>query len=97
MTEQTNEIVRRINRQIGRDLLPEARALIRRVGRLPGLDGQSKMSKSLGNTIPLSARPDEIRDAVRRMFTDPNHPRASDPGTVEGNVVFTYLDALARI
>jgi tryptophanyl-tRNA synthetase len=93
MIEQTNEIVRRINRQIGRDLLPEARALIPRVGRLPGLDGKSKMSKSLGNTIPLSATPDEIRDAVRRMFTDPSHLRASDPGMVEGNVVFTYLDA----
>jgi tryptophanyl-tRNA synthetase len=93
MIEQTNEIVRRINRQIGRDLLPEARALIPPIGRLPGVDGKSKMSKSLGNTIPLSASPDEIRDAVRRMFTDPNHQRASDPGTVEGNVVFTYLDA----
>jgi tryptophanyl-tRNA synthetase len=96
MIEQTNEIVRRINRQIGRDLLPEARALIPRVARLPGLDGKSKMSKSLGNTIPLSATPDEIRDAVRRMFTDPNHLRASDPGTVEGNVVFTYLDAFGE-
>ena len=51
------------------------------------------MSKSQGNAIPLSATPDEIRDAVRRMFTDPNHLRASDPGCVEGNVVFTYLDA----
>lgn len=96
MIEQTNEIVRRINREIGRDLLPEARALIPRVGRLPGLDGKSKMSKSLGNTIPLSATPDEIRDVVRRMFTDPNHLRASDPGTVEGNVVFTYLDAFGE-
>ena len=51
------------------------------------------MSKSQGNAIPLSATPDGIRDAVRRMYTDPNHLRASDPGTVEGNVVFTYLDA----
>jgi tryptophanyl-tRNA synthetase len=96
MIEQTNEIVRRINRQIGRDVLLEARALIPPVGRLPGLDGKSKMSKSLGNTITLSATPDEIRDAVRRMFTDPNHLRASDPGTVEGNVVFTYLDAFGE-
>jgi tryptophanyl-tRNA synthetase len=93
MIEQTNEIVRRINRQIGRDVLPEARALIPPVARLPGVDGKSKMSKSLGNTIALSATPDEIRDAVRKMFTDPNHLRASDPGTVEDNVVFTYLDA----
>ncbi len=93
MIEQTNEIVRRINRQVGRDVLPEARALIPAVGRLPGVDGKSKMSKSQGNAIPLSAAPDEISDAVRRMFTDPNHLRATDPGTVEGNVVFTYLDA----
>jgi tryptophanyl-tRNA synthetase len=92
MIEQTNEIVRRINRQVGRDVLPEAHALIPPVGRLPGVDGKSKMSKSLGNAIALSATPDEIRDAVRKMFTDPNHLRASDPGTVEGNVVFTYLD-----
>ncbi|EIM25269.1 tryptophan--tRNA ligase [Microvirga lotononidis] len=93
LIEQTNEIVRRLNRQVGRDVLPEARALIPAVGRLPGVDGKAKMSKSQGNAISLSATPDEIRDAVRRMYTDPNHLRASDPGTVEGNVVFTYLDA----
>jgi tryptophanyl-tRNA synthetase len=93
LIEQTNEIVRRINRQIGRDILPEAAALIPSVGRLPGVDGKAKMSKSQGNAIPLSATPDEISAAVRRMYTDPNHLRASDPGTVEGNVVFTYLDA----
>jgi tryptophanyl-tRNA synthetase len=93
LIEQTNEIVRRLNRQIGRDVLPEAQALIPSVGRLPGVDGKAKMSKSQGNAIPLSASPDQIRDAVRRMYTDPNHLRASDPGTVEGNVVFTYLDA----
>jgi tryptophanyl-tRNA synthetase len=93
MIEQTNEIVRRINRQIGRDLLPEATALIPATGRLPGVDGKAKMSKSQGNAIPLSATPDEIRTFVNRMYTDPNHLRASDPGTVEGNVVFTYLDA----
>ena len=93
LIEQTNEIVRRLNRQIGRDVLPEAQALIPSVGRLPGVDGKAKMSKSQGNAIPLSATPDEIRDAVRRMYTDPNHLRASDPGTVEGNIVFTYLDA----
>jgi tryptophanyl-tRNA synthetase len=93
LIEQTNEIVRRVNRQIGRNVLPEARALIPPVGRLPGADGKSKMSKSQGNAIPLSATVDEISEAVRQMFTDPNHLRASDPGTVEGNVVFTYLDA----
>ena len=93
LIEQTNEVVRRINRQAGHDVLLEAQALIPRVGRLPGVDGKAKMSKSQGNAIPLSATPDEIRDAVRRMFTDPNHLRASDPGCVEGNVVFTYLDA----
>jgi tryptophanyl-tRNA synthetase len=74
-------------------VLPEARALIPAVGRLPGIDGRGKMSKSQGNAVPLSATSDEIREAVRRMYTDPNHLRASDPGNVEGNVVFTYLDA----
>jgi tryptophanyl-tRNA synthetase len=91
--EQTNEIVRRINRQVGRELLPEARALIPSVGRLPGVDGKAKMSKSQGNAIPLSATDADIEMAVRRMYTDPGHLRASDPGRVEGNVVFTYLDA----
>jgi tryptophanyl-tRNA synthetase len=93
LIEQTNEIVRRVNRQIGRDVLPEATALIPTVGRLPGVDGRAKMSKSLGNAIPLSTSPDGISDAVRRMYTDPNHLRVSDPGQVDGNVVFTYLDA----
>ena len=93
LIEQTNELVRRINKQIGYDVLVEAEAMIPRVGRLPGIDGKSKMSKSQGNAILLSASPDEIRQAVHQMYTDPNHHRASDPGTVEGNVVFTYLDA----
>ncbi|TXL69197.1 tryptophan--tRNA ligase [Vineibacter terrae] len=93
LIEQTNEIARRLNHQIGHDVLPQARALIAPVGRLPGVDGKAKMSKSQGNAIPLSAAPEAIRDAVRRMYTDPNHLRAADPGTVEGNVVFTYLDA----
>src|SRR6267142_1720603 len=64
LIEQTNEVVRRINRQAGVDVLPEARALIPRVGRLPGIDGKAKMSKSQGNAIQLSATADEIRDAV---------------------------------
>jgi tryptophanyl-tRNA synthetase len=93
LIEQTNEIVRRINRQVGVEVLREAQALIPEMGRLPGVDGKAKMSKSQGNSIPLSSSPDAIRDAVKRMYTDPNHLRASDPGTVEGNVVFTYLDA----
>ena len=93
MIEQSNEIVRRINRQAGREVLPEARALVSSVGRLPGIDGRSKMSKSAGNAIPLSASPEEISSAVQAMFTDPGHLRVSDPGRVEGNVVFTYLDA----
>lgn len=91
--EQTNEIVRRLNRQAGRELLPEARALIPAVGRLPGVDGRAKMSKSQGNAIVLSASDEEIAGAVHRMYTDPDHLRASDPGRVEGNAVFTYLDA----
>jgi len=93
MIEQTNEIVRRINRQVGRELLVEAKALIPATGRLPGADGKTKMSKSQGNAISLSASPNEIRAFVNRMYTDPNHLRASDPGIVEGHVVFTYLDA----
>jgi tryptophanyl-tRNA synthetase len=93
LIEQTNEIVRRVNRQVGSDLLPEARPLLSRVARLPGVDGKAKMSKSLGNAIPLSASDEEIAQAVRRMYTDPGHLKASDPGRVEGNVVFTYLDA----
>ena len=92
LVELTNEIIRRINRQAGREVLPEARTLIPVVGRLPGVDGKSKMSKSEGNAIPLSASPNEIKNAVRRMFTDPNHRRTTDPGRIEGNVVFTYLD-----
>jgi tryptophanyl-tRNA synthetase len=93
MIEQTNEIVRRINRQAGRAVLPEANALLSAHSRLCGIDGKAKMSKSQGNAIALSASSDEIRGAVRRMYTDPNHLRASDPGCVEGNVVFTFLDA----
>ncbi|CAN7593692.1 tryptophan--tRNA ligase [Bradyrhizobium sp. LjRoot220] len=93
MIEQTNEIVRRINRQVGRELLVEAKALIPAAGRLPGTDGKAKMSKSQGNAISLSASPSEISAFVNRMYTDPSHLRASDPGLVEGNVVFTYLDA----
>ncbi|OWU73042.1 tryptophanyl-tRNA synthetase [Marinibacterium profundimaris] len=93
LIEQTNEIVRRINATAGRAVLPEAYAVIPEAGRLPGVDGRAKMSKSGGNAIALSASPDQIRAAVRAMYTDPGHLRAEDPGRVEGNVVFTYLDA----
>ena len=93
LIEQTNEIVRRINTTAGRAILPEAQAVIPQAGRLPGVDGKAKMSKSGGNAIALSASPDEIAAAVKAMFTDPNHLRVEDPGQVEGNVVFTYLDA----
>jgi len=93
LIEQTNEIVRRINATAGAGILPEAKAVIPKSGRLPGIDGKAKMSKSAGNAIPLSASPDEIRAAVRAMYTDSTHLRADDPGHVEGNVVFSYLDA----
>jgi tryptophanyl-tRNA synthetase len=94
MIEQTNEIVRRFNNSVDAEILVEARAVVPENGaRLPGIDGKAKMSKSLGNALPLSATPDEIRQAVKMMFTDPNHLRVEDPGQVEGNVVFTYLDA----
>lgn len=93
MIEQTNEIARRINRQVGQDILPECKALLSNMGRLPGFDGKAKMSKSLGNTIVLNATDKEIKKAVNSMYTDPNHLRIEDPGQVEGNVVFTYLDA----
>ncbi len=92
MIEQTNEIVRRLAQLAGRPVLPECRALLSATPRLPGVDGR-KASKSLGNAISLSATPNEISAAVRAMFTDPDHLRVSDPGRVEGNVVFAHLDA----
>lgn len=93
MIEQSNEIVRRFNRMAGRDILVEARALVPEIGRLPGTDGKAKMSKSLGNTINLGASADEIRAAVKMVYTDPLHLRVQDPGHLEGNVAFIYLDA----
>jgi tryptophanyl-tRNA synthetase len=93
MIEQCNEIVRRFNRLAGRDILVECKAMVPEVGRLPGIDGKAKMSKSLGNTINLGASADEIRAAVKMVYTDPLHLRVSDPGHLEGNVAFTYLDA----
>lgn len=90
--EQTNELVRRMNRQAGRELLPEAKALVPKTGRLPGADGKGKVSRSHGNAVPLSSDA-EIEIAVPRMYTAPHRLRASDPAQVEGNVVFIYLDA----
>lgn len=91
--EQTNEIVRRFNQLAGRDVLVECAPLLSPVPRLVGIDGRAKMGKSAGNAIPLAAEPDEIRRCVKAMYTDPSHLRASDPGRVEGNVVFAFLDA----
>ncbi|NWA73647.1 tryptophan--tRNA ligase [Serratia proteamaculans] len=93
MLEQTNEIVRRFNRIVGQQVLTECQPLLSNVSRLPGLDGQGKMSKSRGNTITLGADADQVHKAVMSMFTDPGHLNVSDPGQVEGNMVFTYLDA----
>ncbi|CAI0825984.1 tryptophan--tRNA ligase [Serratia quinivorans] len=93
MLEQTNEIVRRFNRIVGRQVLTECQPLLSNLSRLPGLDGQGKMSKSRGNTITLGADADQVHKAVMSMFTDPDHLNINDPGRVEGNMVFTYLDA----
>ena len=92
MIEQTNEIIRRFNKLYGKEVFPEIEALLSNKSRLIGLDGKAKMSKSLGNSIAISASPDEIKKAVQKMYTDPDHLRVEDPGKIEGNVVFTYLD-----
>ncbi|WP_283150381.1 tryptophan--tRNA ligase [Silvimonas soli] len=93
MIEQTNEVVRKFNASVDAEILVECRALVPENGsRLPGIDGKAKMSKSLGNSLTLGASADEISKAVKMMYTDPNHLRVADPGQVEGNVVFTYLD-----
>jgi tryptophanyl-tRNA synthetase len=90
--ELSREAVRRFNNFFG-DVLVEPQPLLTTFGRLPGLDGDKKMSKSLGNTIHLSDPPDEVKKKVMRMYTDPKRVRADIPGTVEGNPVFTYHDA----
>lgn len=98
MLEQTREIVRKFNSIYGetliepQTLLPDNKACMR----LPGIDGKAKMSKSLNNCIYLSDSEEEVRQKVMSMFTDPNHLRVSDPGRVEGNPVFTYLDAFCK-
>mgnify|MGYP000106728195 FL=1 len=98
MIEQAVEIVRRFNNVYGdtlvepQILLPENEASMR----LPGTDGKAKMSKSLGNCIYLSDTADEVNKKIRSMYTDPDHLKVSDPGKVEGNTVFTYLDAFCK-
>lgn len=95
MLEQTKEIVRKFNSVYGDTLvepeilLPDNKACLR----LPGTDGKAKMSKSLGNCIYLSDTEEDVRKKIMSMFTDPNHLKVSDPGSIEGNTVFTYLDA----
>ena len=98
MLEQTREIVRKFNSIYGETLVePEAVLSSNDVcSRLPGIDGKAKMSKSLGNCIYLSDEADVIRKKIFEMYTDPNHISVNDPGTVEGNVVFTYLDAFSK-
>ena len=93
--EVAREIVRRFNKVFGRggDVLVEPQPLLTTFGRLPGLDGDKKMSKSVGNTIHLSDTPDAVLKKVRQMYTDPKRVRADIPGTVEGNPVFIYHDA----
>ena len=93
MIEQTNEVVRAFNRTYQTDVLVEAKALIPKIARLPGIDGQAKMGKSLNNAIYLSDTEDQVIKKVKKMYTDPNHLRVEDPGKVEGNPVFCYLDA----
>ena len=98
MIEQCCEIVHKFNSVYGETLvepqivLPQNAACLR----LPGIDGKAKMSKSLGNCIYLSEEPEDIEKKVKSMFTDPNHLRVQDPGKVEGNPVFIYLDAFCR-
>jgi tryptophanyl-tRNA synthetase len=92
MIEQTREIVRRFNSLYG-EVLVEPEPLVGRFPRLPGTDGQAKMSKSLGNVINLSDDPETVRRKVMRMYTDPTRLHPTDPGHVEGNPVFTYHDA----
>lgn len=98
MLEQAREIVRKFNSLYG-DTLVEPEALIPKnsvCSRLPGTDGKAKMSKSLGNCIYLSDSPEDVKKKVMSMYTDPDHIRIEDPGKIEGNTVFTYLDAFCK-
>ncbi|MEG1483039.1 tryptophan--tRNA ligase [Clostridium sp.] len=98
MIEQTREIVRTFNATYKTDILIEPRAILPKegLGRLPGIDGKSKMSKSLNNAIYLSDEPDVIKKKIMSMYTDPNHIKVTDPGEVENNIVFSYLDAFCN-
>lgn len=95
MIEQTNEIARRFNQIYKVKTFNDVKPLIGNVGRLLGVDGSAKMSKSRGNAIYLSDSTKDIKAKVQKMFTDPNHLKIEDPGTVEGNVVFSFLDVFA--
>ena len=98
MIEQTREVVRSFNHIYG-DVLVEPEGLLSDNEvclRLPGIDGKAKMSKSLGNGIYLSDTPEEVKKKVMSMYTDPNHLKVEDPGSVEGNTVFIYLDAFCK-
>lgn len=98
MIEQTREIVRSFNSIYNREILVEPKAVLPKdgFGRLPGIDGKTKMSKSLKNAIYLSDEPDVIKNKIMSMYTDPNHISINDPGNIENNTVFTYLDAFCR-
>ncbi|MGO1641862.1 MAG: tryptophan--tRNA ligase [Lactobacillus amylovorus] len=97
MLEQTREIVRTFNRVYNTDILVEPKGYFppKGQGRLPGLDGNAKMSKSLGNAIYLADDAKTVQKKVMSMYTDPNHIHVEDPGKIEGNTVFTYLDVFA--
>ena len=94
--EQTREIARAMNKLTDSNIFPEPKALIGRVGKLIGTDGNSKMGKSLNNTIYLSDSKEEVEKRVMNMYTDPKRIHSTDPGTLEGNPVFIYLDTFAR-
>lgn len=98
MIEQTREIVRRFNTTYGEALVEPAILLPNNAAclRLPGTDGKAKMSKSLGNCIYLSDPAEEVKKKVMSMYTDPTHIKVNDPGKLEGNTVFTYLDAFCK-
>ena len=96
MIEQTVEVVRKFNRLYKTDVLVEPKAILSTMARLPGTDGLAKMGKSLGNAIFLADEPDVVTKKVKGMYTDPGHLRVEDPGKIEGNPVFAYLDAFAK-
>ncbi|MEN8076375.1 tryptophan--tRNA ligase [Clostridioides difficile] len=98
MIEQTREIVRSFNTIYNKEVLVEPKAILPKegLGRLPGIDGKSKMSKSLNNAIYLSDDADLITKKIMSMYTDPNHIKVEDPGNIENNTVFTYLDAFCK-